>query len=100
MKLGALDEGGLLGSLVVLEDLCEVLDVVLSQLECLKLGDLAVLEAGQDLPEPSVGRVDLVRSLPLPSICRQAPLLEDMEGRNPGEARWRGGGAGGGGRVV
>ena len=62
-----------------------MLDVVLSQLERLELGDLAVVEPRKDLPESSVRRVDLVRSLSLPSVCGETPLLQNVEGRDAGE---------------
>ena len=61
-------------------------DVVLSQLERLELGDLAVVEPRKDLPESSIRRVDLVRSFSLPSVCGETPLLQNVEGRNAGEA--------------
>ena len=63
-----------------------MLDVVLSQLERLELRDLAIVEARKDLPESSVRRVDLVRSLSLPSVGGETPLLQNVEGRNAGEA--------------
>ena len=66
-----------------------MLDVVLSQLERLELGDLSVVEPRKDLPESSIRRVDLVRSFSLPSVCGETPLLQNVEGRDAGEAGWR-----------
>ncbi len=61
-------------------------DIILGQLQGLELGQLLVLQAGQDALEPLKGRVDLVHAFALARVCRQPPLLQDGQRRDARQA--------------